>query len=305
MVSIPLDAPIIRQCSGAWLTRWGARSLLALLLLALAGCSWLETSYNQSPLLLQWWLDRQLDLDSVQKQELKSELKQLQSWHRQSQLPLIAQSVQNLAELATQDLTANQTCAFEEAILQSLPALAQQASRHLARLALSLRPEQLTHMRRHLAKEDEKWREEWLDGSTEDRLKRRYKKALENLEDYYGRLDAEQKKALRQLLMRSPYEPEIAWKERQRRQTDLLDTLERIRTQQPDAITAQNGLFEMYSRMLTPPIESHRLHQAQNARFICEGLSQMHALMRAEQRQHAREKLTDRHQTLLRLLKAS
>ena len=75
--------------------------------------------------------------------------------------------------------------------------------------------------------------------------------------------------------------------------------------QQPDAATAQSWLFETYSRMLQPPVEAHRNHQMQNARFICEGLSQMHALMRAEQRQNARDKLMDRHQTLVRLLQAS
>jgi hypothetical protein len=273
-------------------------------MLALAGCSWLETTYNQSPLLLQWWLDRQLDLDNAQKQGIRAELKQLQAWHRQTQLPAIARSVQGLAEQATQDLSATQTCAFQDAVLQSLPALAQEASRHLARLALSLRPEQLAHMRRHLDKEDEKWREEWLDGSAEDRLQRRYKKALENLEDHYGRLDTEQRKALRQLLMRSPYDPDMAWKARQRRQSELLGTLERIRAQQPEAAVAQTWLFETYSRMLEPPIEAHRQHQMQNARFICEGLSQMHALMRPDQRQQAQQKLGQRHQALTRLLNA-
>jgi hypothetical protein len=304
MVTVPLDASIIRHSTGQRLRRWLMHVALGLLLLTQIGCSWLETGYNQSPFLLQWWLDRQFELDSQQKHLIKAELRQLLAWHRQTQLPVIAKSVQGLADQALQDLSSEQTCAFQDSVLQSLPALAQEASRHLARLALSLRAEQLAHLRRHLDKEDEKWREEWLDGSAEDRLKRRFKKALDNLEDHYGRLDAEQRKALRQLMMRSPYDPEIAWKERVRRQSDLADTLERIRTQQPDAVTAQAWLFEMYSRMLQPPVEAHRIHQMQNARFICEGLSQMHARMRDDQRQQAHHKLLQRHQTLTRLLGA-
>ena len=304
MVSILLDASIIRHHAGPRLLHWLKRFALTLLLLTQIGCSWLETGYNQSPFLLQWWLDRQFELDNQQKHQVKAELRQLLAWHRQTQLPVIAKSVQGLADLSLQDLSSEQTCAFQDAVLQSLPALAQEASRHLARLALSLRPEQLAHMRRHLDKEDEKWREEWLDGSAEDRLQRRYKKALENLEDHYGRLDTEQRKALRQLLMRSPYDPDMAWKARQRRQSELLGTLERIRAQQPEAAVAQTWLFETYSRMLEPPIEAHRQHQMQNARFICEGLSQMHALMRPDQRQQAQQKLGQRHQALTRLLNA-
>ena len=302
MVFVPLDVPIIRQSAGGSLLRWLRRSVLALGLLALVGCSWLESGYNQSPFLLQWWLDRQLDLDSQQKHQVKGELRQLLAWHRQTQLPVIAQSMRQLADAAPQELSVAQTCAFQEAVWQSLPTLAQQASRHLARLALSLRPEQLAHMRRHLSQEDESWREEWLDGSAEERLKRRHKKALGHLEDHYGRLDGEQRQALRQLLQRSPYDPELAWQARQRRQRDLLDTLERIRSLQPDADTAQLWLSEMYARMLNPPVEEHRLHQARNLRFVCEGLSHMHALMREDQRLKAQNALMQRQQALTRLL---
>jgi Family of unknown function (DUF6279) len=267
----------------------------------LSGCSFLETTYNQAPFLLQWWLDGQLDLNSAQKQQVKGELKALHAWHRKTQLPQIAQSLQILSEWASQDLSPAQACSFEEAVLQSLPALAQEASGHLARLALSLKPEQLAHMRREHDKSDQKWRKQWLDGSPAQRLERRADTALEYLQDYYGLLEIEQQRALLRHLQTSPYDPDIAWQERQRRHADVLDTLQRISTQQPSLATAQEWLFQMYMRMLQPPLQALRVHQDKNLRFLCEGVSHMHSLMSAEQRQRARQKLQGMHQALLRL----
>jgi hypothetical protein len=309
MLYVLLVVRIILQRRGkSWLARslrLMAVSSMASMALLLASCSFLETTYNQAPLLLQWWLDGQLDLSSAQKQSIKPELMALQAWHRQNQLPMIARSFQGLSELATQDLSPAQACSFEESILQSLPALAQQASGHLARLALSLKPEQLAHMRREQTQSDKKWRKEWLDGTAAQRLERRLDKALDHLQDYYGLLDTEQRRALQRHLQTSPYDPELAWQERQRRHSDVLNTLQRISTEQPDVATAQLWLTQMYLRMLKPPVAQLREHQDKNLRFLCEGVSHMHDLMSPEQRQRARLKLQDMHQAWLRLLKDS
>jgi hypothetical protein len=284
-----------------WLRPWWL-ICMAVMTMLLAGCSFLETTYNQAPWLLQWWLDGQLDLSSAQKQQVKDELIALQAWHRKTQLPPIARSFQSLSDVATQDMSPAQACSFEEGLLQSLPALAHEASGHLARLALTLKPEQWAYMRREQAKSDKKWRKEWLDGSPDQRLERRFDKALDHLQDYYGMLEVEQKRALLRHLQTSPYDPELAWQERQRRHADVLNTLQRIGTQQPDVATAQEWLYQMYLRMLQPPVQALREHQDKNLRFLCEGVSHMHGLMHAEQRQRARQKLQDMHQAMVRLM---
>jgi hypothetical protein len=306
MSYVLLDACIIRQRHPKawgipWLRTWSI-ACMAVMTLLLAGCSFLETTYNQAPLLLQWWLDDQLDLSGAQKQQVKGELIALQAWHRKTQLPPMARSFQSLSDGIAQDLSPAQACAFEEGLLQSLPALAHKASGHLARLALTLKPEQWAYLKSEQAKSDKKWRKQWLDGSPAQRLDQRFDKALDPLQDYYGLLEAEQKRALLRLLQTSPYDPELAWQERQRRNADVLSTLQRIGTQQPDVATAQEWLFQMFLRMLQPPVQALREHQDKNLRFLCEGVSHMHALMNTEQRQRARQKLQDMQQAMLRLM---
>ena len=267
------------------------------------GCSLIETTYNQSPFLLQWWLDRQLDLNSEQKHALKAELRSLQSWHRQHQLPQINQSVSGLIALAPQDLTPEQTCTFQNEVWNSLPPLAQQASIRLAPLALSLKGEQLTHLRKHYEEDNRKWREEWLEGSESERLARRFKRALERVEEYYGALDAGQKQNLREILQRSPYAPTISWHERLRRQADVIDTLDRIRLEQPALLEAQQRLYELLMRMMNPPVATHRTHLEQNAQALCAATSRLHNTMRVDQRSKAIHKLGQQQQALARLLK--
>jgi hypothetical protein len=303
MVHLSTDACIIRQPRALW-RRWLAAVGLIGGLFGLGGCSLVETTYNQSPFLLQWWLDRQLDLDSQQKHQLKADLRALQAWHRQTQLPQVVQSVRGLVEVTPTDLTPAQTCAFQNEVWQSLPVLAQQAGVHLARTALSLRPEQVTHLRKTFDEENAKWREEWLDGNDDERLQRRLKRAQDRVEDYYGALDTAQKNLLRDTLRRSPYQPAIAWQERQRRQRDMIDTLERLRLGQPDLKTAQTELGELIVRMFNPPIEAHRSHVQVNAQHLCSATSRVHNAMRAEQRQRAQNKLGQQQQALARLLQA-
>ena len=303
MVHLLTDVPIIRQHRPLW-RRWLAAGALALSLFGLGGCSLIETTYNQSPFLLQWWLDRQLDLDSQQKHQLKGDLRTLLAWHRQNQLPQVVQSVQGLIDIAPNDLTSAQTCAFQNEVWQSLPVLAQQAGGVLARTALTLRGEQILHLRQYLEEDNIKWREEWLDGNEEDRLQRRLKRSLERVEDYYGSLDSGQKNLLRETLRRSPYQPAIAWQERQRRQRDMIDTLERIRLGQPELKMAQAELGELIVRMFTPPVETHRSHVQANAQALCAAASRVHNAMRPEQRQRALNKLKQQQQALARLLQA-
>ena len=236
---------IIRQRLLGRIKSWLCTLLMALVMFALAGCSLVETGYNQSPWLLQWWLDGQLDLDSDQEQALRGELRTLLAWHRQHQLPEVIRSVQVLMEWTGQDLQASQTCGFKDEVLNSLPALTHQAGARLAGTALGLREAQITHLRRYFDVDNPKWREEWLDGSDADRLQRRFKRALERIEDYYGKLDSIQRQLLRQILSHSPYHPPTAWAERQRRQLDMIDTLDRIRLGPSDLSKSTQALQEL------------------------------------------------------------
>ena len=278
------------------------RMILALTVLGLSACSLIETGYQQSPWLVQWWLGKQLDLDGAQSQALRADLRSLLAWHRQNQLPQINRSVQGLIEWTSSDLTPAQACAFQDEVLQSLTTLSQQAAARLSRTALGLRAEQIEHLRRYHEDENRSWREEWLEGSAQDRLQRRMKRALERIEDYYGSLDASQKKLLRQILSESPYHPPTAWAERQRRQRDMADTLERVRLNQPSAPQAQQAIQDLIGRMIQPPIEAHRQHVVDNAQFLCTATARVHNAMRSDQRERARAKLEKQHQALMRLM---
>ena len=92
--------------------------------------------------------------------------------------------------------------------------------------------------------ENQRWREEWLDGTPEELLQRRLKRTLERYEDFYGRLDPAQRSLLRARLASSGFDPRLAWAERQRRQQDILRVLQEHRSgDRPAHIKAETATW--------------------------------------------------------------
>ena len=76
------------------------RLALIPLLFSLAGCSFVQTVYNQSHELVYWWVDSYVDLQGEQRQTVPADLLAFQQWHRQEQLPqyvLWLQAMQTMA----------------------------------------------------------------------------------------------------------------------------------------------------------------------------------------------------------------
>jgi hypothetical protein len=135
------------------------RGLLALaLLFSLAGCSFLQTVYNQSHDLVYWWVDSYVDLQGDQRQTVPTDLLAFQQWHRQEQLPQYIRWLQTMQTMARQDVQEEEVCQMQGQFIASLDELARQIEPAAARLALSLSPAQMRQLRRKLNRSHEDWR---------------------------------------------------------------------------------------------------------------------------------------------------
>src|SRR5689334_8833467 len=92
--------------------------IIGVLLLAggLAACSTVRLVYNSLPELSYWWLDSYVDFDGTQTPRVRDELAQLLEWHRQNELPKLADLLRETRALAAGDVTAAQACGLAEAI---------------------------------------------------------------------------------------------------------------------------------------------------------------------------------------------
>ncbi len=267
------------------------RCAALLLIFTLSACGLVRTGYDHLDTLAYWWMDRYLDFNESQKREVKADLKAWHAWHRSSQLPAYADLLAELQHMAKNDVTPPAACdvimkardQFETLVLQTAP--------QAASLALSLEPANLKHLRKKFAEEDKQWREKWLDVSAKQLAEDRLEEWSERSEFFYGRLTAAQKQAIRDAIARSALDPKISWMLRQRRQEDILATLEKIRKTKPSPTLAEAEIRALMERALHPddPVGAEMRRDLFNE--ACANSAAMHKLATPTQRKRAEEKL--------------
>ncbi len=265
-----------------------ALGLLALCVLS--ACSTIKLVYNQSDDLLYWWVDAYVDLEGEQKASTREALGALQRWHRQQQLPEYVALLQKARSMAQQDITASQVCAVTDEVKASFLTLLRQIEPAAARLGTQLKAEQLQHMRKRYDKTNKEWRSDWLEGSPEKRLRYRTKQALNRLEDFYGRLDDPQREVLNQWLSSSAFDATLNYSERERRQADSLQTLQRMADS--GSVSAAQGLLRAWTdRAFYSPNESYRSYSQALWQENCTGFAKLHNSTTPAQRQHLADSL--------------
>ena len=267
-----------------------SRIISVLLLVLLAGCSAVQTGYNNAPSLLYWWLDGYMDFSSEQADPVRASLDTLQAWHRREELPAYASLLRRMRQDSAQAITPEQVCGHLTQVRQHLQRLGAQAAEGLTLFAPTVQTAQLQHLARQFEKHNRSWREEWLDGTPEELLQRRLKRTLERYEDFYGRLDPAQRSLLRARLASSGFDPRLAWAERQRRQQDILRVLQEHRSgDRPAHIKAE--MLALVQRSLEPPDPIMRAGYEQMLRDGCRSLAELHNGSSPEQKQRLSNRL--------------
>lgn len=265
--------------------------LTLLALVALTGCSTIKLVYNQSDDLLYWWVDSYADLQDGQKQLTRDTLTELQRWHRQQQLPEYIALLQKMRAMAPNDITPAQVCAITEDMKTSFTTVLRFVEPASTRLAVQLKPEQLRSVRKRFDKTNKDWRKDWLDPDAEDRLHYRNKQALNRLEDFYGRLDTPQRDVLRRWLSESAFDPVLSYAERERRQADTMQTLQRMAQEGSAPAQAQAMWHGLMERALNSPNERYRAYNRVLWQENCEGFAKLHNSTTPAQRKRMVESL--------------
>lgn len=284
---------------------------LAGAVLALAGCSALQLGYNQAPSLIYWWVDGYADLDDAQSTRVRQDIDRLLAWHRQAELPAYAERLRQWRALAAGDLSAEQVCAQTEVLRSAASRLIERGHEPLARLALSLSPEQLQHMERHQAKGNEGFEKDFLRGNAEQRLERRLERAVDRYETLYGELSNAQVALVRKSLLDSPFDPARTLAERRARQTELLGLIRQLQAT-PAGRTAGDGPAPRAAVQALGAWLQRGLFAAPTAntdaagwvRHGCQAFAALHNSTSPTQRAHAQQELR-RYEDDLRALAAA
>ena len=285
------------------LLRFLTRSIGVLLALALAGCSAVRTGYNNAPTLLYWWLNGYMDFTDAQEQPVRDSLADLHRWHRREELPAYAGLLARMQQAAGAAVTPEQVCTYTSQVRTHLQRLVEQSAEGLARLAPTLQEEQLRHLDLQFEKNNQKWREQWLDGTPAELLDRRVERTVERFENFYGRLNDRQKDLLRERLAASGFDPRIAWAERLHRQEDMLRVMQEHRgDERPAHVKAE--MLALLRRSLEPQDAEARAQYDRMWLEGCQTMAALHNSATAAQRRNLIEKLQG-YETDFRALAAS
>jgi hypothetical protein len=254
----------------------------------LSGCGLVTLAYNRIPTLLYWKLDGMVDLSTPQSAWLRGEIDRWHAWHRRTHLPAYAGALAEWRGLAAADLTPAMVCErfdqvrtwVDDMVIQGMPAL--------ARLAQELTPAQMDHLRRHYQKEDETFRQDFMNGNGGVSQKR-VSRAIDRAEMFYGTLTSEQRLWVRQRLQQSAFRPEQTLAERQRRQADLLEAIARVQAGTP----ARAALQDYWSRVKRSPQPAYNAYADAATRDGCAFVAELHNRTTPEQRRQAVQQLLE------------
>jgi len=265
--------------------------VLAALLAALAGCSALRLGYSQGPQLVHWWLDGYVDFDEPQTAQARDAIRAWFGWHRATQLPdyaaLLARTQVELAE----PVTPAQACRLMDDVRARLAVAFDQVVPAAVELARTLSPAQLAQVQRRQAKNDARYRSEFLQDSPQERLRASVKRILDRAESVYGRFDEPQRELVAKWVAESPFDP-VAWQvERLRRQQGMVQLLRRLSTEPVPPAEAQAALRRAYDNVWRSPREPYRAYQERLAQYNCEFAAQVHNQTTPEQRRRALARL--------------
>lgn len=281
------------------------RIILALALaLALGACSAIKLGYTSLPELAYWWLDGFADFNDTQRAQVRAELAKLHGWHRQQELPKVAELLGRMEQMVPGDISPQQACALLSEARARMDAVADVAEPAVVSVATSLTGRQLRHMERKFRSSNDNFRKDNIDLPAHEAMEKRYEQMLDRLEMIYGRLDAPQRAVLKQGVAHSAYDAARILADRQRRQQDLLQTLRLVTRADASPAEARPQLRAWLDRAQHSPDAAYRTWQEGLVQEGCRIFSAVHRSTTPAQREQAVKRLRA-YQRDLRELSAS
>ncbi len=273
-------------------TRLNLRSLVAsasiigvlLASLMLGGCSAVRLGYNNGPSLMYWWLDSYFDFDDGQTRRMRRDLQAAHDWHRKTELPLLANTLKELQNLAPKPVSADQVCTIVGELQTRLQVTLERITPGIAAIAPGLQDAQLEHIARAYEKRERKWRDDWLDGSATERSERRIKQIVERAESLYGPLEAAQIAVVRTHIGQSTFDGMRQFREMQRRHQESLAVLRKMRSGENSAAQAPAEIRRLLLQTFKSPDPAYRRYIDQLTTDKCAALANLHNSSTAEQR---------------------
>jgi hypothetical protein len=247
--------------------------LLMACLSLLAACSAIKLGYNNSATFAHTYLTNKVDFDSEQSALLKTSLNNIVEWHRNAELPVLANELQTARQaLAARNgvvtpVNAAQVQALNQAIRASLRRTANEAAPVIAKNMLGLWPNQIRDIQQALNKSNVEYREERLMQNAEKRVNESIERMTERFERWLGTLNPAQLKQIEAWARTETRWAESRYENRLERQQQFMDLVNKAANRQIDQATLSREIAQLLNAWQTPsrPSDKQESEQRQKA----------------------------------------
>jgi hypothetical protein len=204
--------------------------VLILALAGLAGCSGARLAYNNADTVVRWMADDYFGFEGAQEQDFKARLARFHAWHRAQELPRYSALMASAGEKLSDGLTSEELLWAWENVKLRYRTMAVHVVPDLAAVLVTLTPEQFERLDRKFADTNAEFAKKHIEGGETAQRKRRHKRNLELMRDWFGDLSDEQEALVKAWGERMPLLYEMRLKNRQRRQAEFVALLKQYRS---------------------------------------------------------------------------
>lgn len=172
--------------------------------LVVAGCSATRLAYNNAVFFVMGYADDYLDLNTEQDSRLRAQFSRIQDAHREEALPRYVALLRATHSAIDKGMEPSEVGCFVQAVEVQYADLMQRLAPLAASALSDLSGDQRKRLARSIAEENEDYDEKYLQGSAEERIRKRAANLAKRLKFWIGPLSEEQQLVLERLLRQLP-----------------------------------------------------------------------------------------------------
>ncbi len=265
--------------------------ILALVLLCCGGCSRVTFGYNHADWILRYWINGYTSFTPEQKEEIRHDIDDYMRWHRQYALPEYIAFLQELDTRIDQDgaLSTADVVHIKSEFSRLYKLTTAPLSRPAAHVLSTLDSRQIEELRKTLAEQNHKEREETLSGNAQVNLAKRAERYVHFVEELVGHLSNEQENRIREMSLHIPFITTSYIEQREAKQAVLISLLNNH--------AGEDRIAELFSQWTnTPqapssPQEQHDLEAWDSA--MNEMIARIFGLLTTHQKEHLHKRISD------------
>ncbi|MDQ2927152.1 MAG: DUF6279 family lipoprotein [Caldimonas sp.] len=265
---------------------------LLIVIATLCGCGVaLKLGYDQGSPLAFRWLDGYVDFNDAQSLRVRGALDEWFAWHRRTQLPDYADLLVRAEAEVLANTTPERMCAWAGEIRRRVDVAFEHARPTVAEVLPTLTPQQIANVEKKYAERNENWRDDYLQRDPARRREAAVDREVERAEKLYGSLDDAQRDSVQKWVADSPFDAELSYTERLRRQHDVTAVLRRLGGSGATRADADTEIGAYLQRLDRSPNEDYRRYAVRLSDYNCAFAATLHNATSPAQRRAAQQRL--------------